>query len=244
MSDKFAGQKGPCPKCKKPIEIPSLADEVVIHAPRDDSPKDSKGRSVLKAIKRTETRVTRRAIVVTVVTVTVMLGAAIGLRLAGPVHWAAVILGAILIAPPAIWAAYGFARDAELEPYVGADLRNRVLILSAIFASLWLIYAFVPVYLLELDKPSQMSLFMAGLMIVVVLAIGSFAAANTLELEFSGGLIVAGMYVVVALLLALIAGVHLASTEGRPKPSERELILPPQPAAMQWLAEDHWTQKA
>ena len=33
VADKFAGKKGPCPKCKKIITIPKKEDEVVIHAP-------------------------------------------------------------------------------------------------------------------------------------------------------------------------------------------------------------------
>ena len=34
VSDQFAGQTGPCPKCKKPIKIPAVtAEAVVIHEP-------------------------------------------------------------------------------------------------------------------------------------------------------------------------------------------------------------------
>lgn len=231
MSDKFAGKKGPCPKCKKQILVPEKADEIVIHAPRDDAPKDSKGRSVLKPIRRSETRVTRRGVILTSLTILVMVAAAVGLRIAGGAPWWAVVLGALLVAPPSIWAAYAFARDAELEPFVGAELRNRVLIVAAIFAALWLVYAYLPVYIMALDRSSEMPWFMAGVMIVVILAMGAFAAANILELEFFGGLIVAGMYIVAALALALIAGVPLAGQEIKQR-RERELLLDPQPTAL------------
>lgn len=225
VSDKFAGKKGPCPKCKKQIAVPEKTDEIVIHAPRDDAPKDSKGQSVLKPIQRTETRVTGRAVAITVGTIVVMLAAAAATRLWDPVPWWWVALGAIVLAPPAIYAAYGFARDAELAPLVGSELRNRLLILSAIFPALWLIYAFVPMYVLELRQPSDMSLFVAGIMLVIVAGIGAFAAANALELEFSGGLAVAGLYLVGALILALIAGVPVASLNGSSAPAERELLF-------------------
>src|SRR6056297_1201645 len=59
VNDKFAGKKGPCPKCKAEIMIPDKSDEVVIHAPEHSGPKDSQGRSVLKPIEREEVRVTR-----------------------------------------------------------------------------------------------------------------------------------------------------------------------------------------
>lgn len=229
VSDKFAGQTGPCPKCKKPIKIPEKTEQVVIHAPRDDSPKDSKGRSVLKPIRRQETRITRLGIVVTASTVVFLLAGAVAVRLLSTSpHVLLVILGTIVVAPPAIFAAYAFSRDSELEPLVGSDLRNRVLILSGIFAALWLIYAYVPMYVFELDSPSQMSLFIAGVMLVIILLIGAFAAFNALELEFSGGVTVAGMYIVSCLVLALIAGIPISSMEMRRQPRERELLLEPQ----------------
>src|SRR6185436_17408582 len=56
VSEKFAGQKGPCPSCKAVIQIPDKAEEVVIHAPEEAGPKDSKGKTVLKPILREETR--------------------------------------------------------------------------------------------------------------------------------------------------------------------------------------------
>ena len=56
VSEKFAGQKGPCPKCKVEIEIPALGDQVVVHAPESETLKDSKGQSVSKPILREETR--------------------------------------------------------------------------------------------------------------------------------------------------------------------------------------------
>lgn len=56
VSDKFAGQKGPCPSCKTVIQIPAKGEDVVIHAPEGAGPKDSKGTAVFKPILREETR--------------------------------------------------------------------------------------------------------------------------------------------------------------------------------------------
>src|SRR5262245_45294811 len=57
VSDKYARQTGPCPKCKQPIRVPAKTEEVVIHAPDDFGPKDAKGRGVLKPLERQETAV-------------------------------------------------------------------------------------------------------------------------------------------------------------------------------------------
>jgi hypothetical protein len=59
VSDKFAGQKGPCPKCKTIIEIPKPTGELKLEEPETaaTAPKDSKGRSILQPIRRQETRV-------------------------------------------------------------------------------------------------------------------------------------------------------------------------------------------
>ena len=44
VSDKFAGRTGPCPKCKKPITVPSDAvKEVTIHAPEEEAVRSGRG---------------------------------------------------------------------------------------------------------------------------------------------------------------------------------------------------------
>ena len=49
VADKYAGQKGPCPKCKTVITIPKKEDEVVIHTPvhSEAGGADASGRKVL-----------------------------------------------------------------------------------------------------------------------------------------------------------------------------------------------------
>src|SRR5262245_13698414 len=76
VSEQFAGKKGPCPKCKTVITIPTLAEKVVVHAPESFGPKDSAGKAVLKPITRTETKLSIPFIVSIVVGVLgVMIGA-------------------------------------------------------------------------------------------------------------------------------------------------------------------------
>ena len=214
VSDKFAGKSGPCPSCKEQIKVPEKSEEVVIHAPDDGAPKDRSGRSVLKPLKREETDVTRKGLLLTGAAVLVAIGMAVGVRLmepGGASLLAVKIVGALLLAPPLVWAGYTFVRDSELAPYTGSDLRNRVLILSVILAALWLIYAFVPSYVLDLDAASEMSYIIFGVVFLIMLVIGALASVGTFELEFFNGLAHAGLYLLVTFALALLSGIQLAT---------------------------------
>ncbi|MDM4014130.1 hypothetical protein [Roseiconus lacunae] len=215
VSDKFAGKTGPCPSCKKPIEIPSLDEQVVIHAPKDDSPKDSKGQSVLKPIERKETDVTRTGLLITIGAIVIVFALAFVFRFTHPdgVPLAAKLIGLLLLAPPLIWAGYSFLYDQEREPYVGPELRNRVLICSAIFPLVWCVYAFVPSYVLELDQTNQMSWAVFGVTLCIMIALGAIASAATFEIEYFSGIIHAGMYFISIVLLAFASGVTLAGVE-------------------------------
>ena len=216
VSDKFAGKTGPCPSCKAQIKVPDKTEEVVVHAPTDDAPKDRSGQSVLKPLKRKETEVTRTGLLVSIGAVLAAIGIAIGMRVTGGTPLAIQILGLVLLAPPLVWAGYQFIYDQELEPYRGAELRNRVLILSVIFVSLWLIYAFAPAYVLELDEASEMSYMTFGITFCIMLAIGAFASVATFEVEFLGGLAHAGLYLLSVVLLAVLSGVTLAGAPVEP----------------------------
>ena len=212
VSDKCAGKTGPCPNCKKEIKVPDASEEVVIHAPDDGAPKDRQGVSVLKPLKRTETDVTRKGMFITFVAILLAVAAAIGLRMGMetiPVYILA--LGALLLAPPLIWSGYSFVRDSELEPHVGPDLRNRVLILSVILAALWLVYVFVPSYVMDYDSPKEMSYLWFGIIFAVMVGLGTLASAATFDLEPLNGLTLAGLYFIVAVVLALISGLTLAT---------------------------------
>ncbi|MBL6723785.1 MAG: hypothetical protein ISQ09_01705 [Rubripirellula sp.] len=214
VSEKFAGKTGPCPNCKNQIRVPDASEEVVIHAPDDGAPKDRSGQSVLKPLKRQETDVTKKGLLVTGASILVAVGAAIACRYAfdsgGPPIWVLAV-GSLLLGPPLAWAGYAFVRNSELAPYTGSDLRNRVLILSAILASLWLVYAFIPSYVLDLDAAQEMSYLTFGIVFSVMIAMGATASTIVLELEFTEGLTHAGLYLIVTTILTLLSGITLAT---------------------------------
>ncbi len=211
VSDKFAGKTGPCPNCKKEIKVPDASEEVVIHAPDDEAPKDRQGVSILKPLKRTETDVTRKGMIITFGAILLAVAAAVGLRGMETIPVYVLAMGALFLAPPLVWSGYSFVRDSELEPHVGPDLRNRVLILSVILAALWLVYVFVPTYVMEYDSPAEMSYLWFGIIFAIMVGLGSLASAATFDLEPLNGVTLAGLYFIVAVVLALISGLTLAT---------------------------------
>ncbi|TWT68390.1 hypothetical protein Pan14r_06340 [Crateriforma conspicua] len=224
VSDKFAGKQGPCPSCKNVIKVPSAEEQVVIHEAPSDAPTDSKGRSVLKPITREDTDVTRKGLILTIVSVIAIFTAAVGVRMmSGPDQtpiWAS-IAGILLLAPPLVWSGYNLVYDRELEPYRGAELWQRVGIVSAVFAVLWAVYAFAPAYVLDLDQASEMTWMVAGIAFAVMIVGGAFAALAAFDLEFPSGLVISGLYFLSVVLLALVAGVVLAGREVDDRPGPR-----------------------
>ncbi|WP_404308931.1 hypothetical protein [Neorhodopirellula lusitana] len=213
VSDKFAGKSGPCPACKKPIKIPDKSEEVVVHAPDDGAPKDSKGQSVLKPVTISDPELTNRMLIIAGSAVVALLAVAVYFRVssgdAGPPLWAQ-LLGVVLLALPLTRIGYSFVHDRELAPYTGIELRNRVLICSGLFVLTWVVYAFVPAYVLELDAANEMSWTTAGITFCIMGVLGALASVACFELEFLPGFIHAGFYYAVVIITGLIAGVKFA----------------------------------
>lgn len=231
VSDKFAGKSGPCPNCKTTLRVPDKSEEVVIHAPEEDGPKDSKGKTIVTPIMREEVDVTKKGLMITGGAVLAVLVIAVVVRFAFPDDvpvWLR-ILGILALAPPLVAAGYSFVREQELEPYRGEELRNRVLVLSGVFAILWLIYAFLPAYVMEYDSAANMSWMVFGITFCVMLGIGALASAAAFELEFFNGLAHAGLYLIGVVIIAAIAGVSLAGVEMEDR--NRSRSSQPRPAA-------------
>src|SRR5690606_15793336 len=99
------------PACKNIISVPDKSEEVVIHVPDDGAPKDRKGQSVLKPIKRTETDVTRKGLLITISAIVGVFAIAIGFRfldLGEGARMVANLVGLVAIAPPLVRVGYSF----------------------------------------------------------------------------------------------------------------------------------------
>ncbi len=130
-------KRGLAQNAKKEIVVPDKSQEVVIHAPETEGPKDSKGVSVLKPIKREELKVTGLQIGIAVAIALVSIGVALGVRFATDSPPVLVLaLGAAALAFPLSWVGYRFLRDDELGGYMGNELYVRVAACAGVFCGL------------------------------------------------------------------------------------------------------------
>jgi hypothetical protein len=217
VSDKYAGKKGPCPKCKKEIVVPDKSQEVVIHAPETSGPKNSQGVAVLKPIKRKEFRVGWKTLTGAVVGAIASIGIAVWIRLSGsPPPTSLLVFGAIALAPPLVMLAYTFLRNDELEGYSGKEYLVRTAICSLVFAVTWFLYATVALYLdnksLAEVPVAQMAALMVGMIVI-----GTIASLATLELEIGQAVMHYLTYFAAAFFLCLIMRVELAEPLAKPK---------------------------
>jgi hypothetical protein len=203
VSEKFAGQKGPCPKCKIEITIPSLEDQIVIHAPESETLKDSKGKSVSKPILREETKFSPKIAAGIGAAVLVVLVLAIILRSSESIPAIIPLLGAILFAPPIVLGGYTFLRNDELEPWDGKDLLIRVLACGGAYAFLWAAYWYI------IYNWGLLSLPMMVPIVVVMVFAGAFAAYASLDLDFLIAAVHYGFYLLVTGGLALFIGIEM-----------------------------------
>ncbi len=209
VSDKFAGKSGPCPKCKKTIKVPEKAAEVVIHAPEVSGPKDSKGVAVLKPIGRTEARLSITQIVAIVGSLIVVIGLAAALRTQSKdIQQIAAIVGAVLLGPPLAFAGYTFLRDDELAPYRGKEVLLRSLACGLAFAAIWGAYWLVFAYWYDFKpiREGAPNWTAVGIAVPIMVAIGSFAAQASFELELAMGSLLYALYLISTVLLRFIMG--------------------------------------
>ncbi len=206
VSDKFAGKSGPCPNCKKTIRIPEKTDEVVIHAPEDTSPKDSKGKSVLKPIRRTEVNLSLPVILASSLSSVVVVGIAFGLGLSGGAPTPLLAIGTVLLAVPLVFVGYWFLHDDELDSFHGRELLIRCGVCSLVFASLWGLYAYLPGYL---TGEAEIDGMQVAMLLPIMLAFGTIASVLVFELEVLQGLLLYTFYLVITFVLAWLSGASL-----------------------------------
>ncbi len=209
VSDKFAGKSGPCPKCKKTIKVPEKKAEVVIHAPEVSGPKDSTGAAVLKPLARQEVRLTTTQIIAIVGSVIVVVALAAVLRTQSKdIQNLAAILGSVLLGPPLAFAGYTFLRDDELEPYRGKEVLLRSLACGVAFAAIWGAYWLVFAYWYDFKplKTGEPNWTAVGIAVPIMIAVGSFAAQASFELELVMGSLHYALYLISTVLLRFIMG--------------------------------------
>ena len=210
VPEKFAGQQGPCPKCKTVIEIPKLEEQVVIHAPEhsEAGAVGTGGRHALKTYKRQDTkfRPLMFAAVAGIVLVTLLIGLMLR-SVPGQPNWLMLVLGSVVLGPPLAWAGYTFLRDDELEGYQGGNLALRSAACGLVYALAWGIYMFVGGQLFGVDAfATGLEIYEMVILALLALGIGTLAAYVAFDLEPTSGFFHAAMYFAVTVLLRLVAG--------------------------------------
>jgi hypothetical protein len=212
VADKHAGKQGPCPACKKPITIPKLEDQVVIHEAPPSGPTDSKGRSVLKTFKKKDSKfspliagVAVGVAVLAVVAAFLMKGVAHSDKLSVEVIALILAGGAALLGPFIVAGGYLFLRDSELEPYRGTQLWLRALACGVAFAVAWLLFGFI---LSRLATPEDIAkgLLMWQLLVplAVMFMVGLLAGYASLDLEPAGAIMLFALFFISTGLLRLV----------------------------------------
>ncbi|HUS39518.1 MAG TPA: hypothetical protein VMX74_08710 [Pirellulales bacterium] len=205
VSDKFAGQKGPCPNCKEPIEVPKKDEQVQVHTPEhsEASARGKSGELVLEPIAREEFKISRWVGIAIGVSSLVVLILALSFRGAEEsTKRNLAALGAIVLAPPLIIAGYAFLRNDELEPYRGKWLWVRTAICSVVYVLLWAGYGFfVPG---EWTDQVWKWAFLGPLFGTA----GATAGFACFDLDFGSGFFHFAFYVGITLMLGMILGLN------------------------------------
>jgi hypothetical protein len=209
VADKFAGQKGPCPKCKTVITIPKKEDEVIIHAPEHSEAGaiGAGGRHVLKTYKRKDTKFQPLVFTGVVGCVLVALLVALVVRSEDEVETWLLATAAIILGPPLAWAGYTFLRDAELEAYVGTAVILRSLACGLVYALLWGVFVFLGKrFFGEEFTQTGLEIWQMVVLLVPIFAAGTLAAYASFDLDPGSAFFHCAMYFAVTVLLRLVAG--------------------------------------
>jgi len=203
VNDKFAGRTGSCPKCKGPIEIPALDQQVKVHTPDAFSGggrSATTGKLITKPIARMQATLNPVvAVAICGTTLVVLLLAWLG----GSTIQSSIAvraIGLLLISPPLVMAAYAVLRDDDLEPYEGRALYLRVTICALAYVALWGVFTYLSGRV-DTSQPWNW-LFVAPPLLIS----GALAALASLDLDFGNSCLHYAFYVLVTALLRWVAG--------------------------------------
>lgn len=207
VGDQHAGKAGACPKCKGPIQIPTAADEVVIHAPESEpGAKDAKGRNIFKPLRRKEAKfqLNTALIIGGATLLTVAIAFLVGRQtMTEGARTAILAVGALLLGPPLAYAGYSFLRNDEMEPFRGKDLLIRSLACGTAYAAMWGLYWYLGAQFFELGE-SKLELFQIGVLLIPVLLLGAGIAFLSFDFDPLTGFFHFTLYFVATVLLRAV----------------------------------------
>ncbi len=207
VSDKFAGKKGPCPKCKAVIQVPTADDQVVIHEPEhsEAGARSATGAHALKPIERLETEPPQLAVAAGIGISLLVLLIAVVFRFSetGPPRLV-LPLGAVVLGPLLAWFGYGFLRNEEdLAPFEGVSRWVRAIICGGVYAGLWLLFSYLyTTFFGAAPVAVQNVVFLAP----VIALIGAATAYFSFDLDLGNSFFHFALYMFVTMILRLVMG--------------------------------------
>ena len=210
VSDKFAGKKGPCPKCKTILRVPLKEEEVKVHSAEEtrQGPRGKSGELVLKPIAREKTQLGKGAWIAIGAGIVALPVLALILRGIATMEMRQAIatVGVFLLAPPFVIAGYWFLKNDELEPYRGWALWLRTAICCSIYVLCWI--GFV-----TLVPPEWKNEFWKWAFLGPAFGVGGATAAFAcFDLDFGSGFFHFTFYAGGTALLGLLMGLPLLGT--------------------------------
>ncbi len=203
VDDRFAGKRGPCPKCGHIIEIPK--EQVIIHAP-DDITDGGKTRKLTghdaRPIKQQLITLSLTQVILGFVGVLVACGLSylVGLAHSALISTIVGVIGAFLIAFPIADFGYMLVRDDnDLELLLGNERHKRAFFASLVFAGSWLIFEGLLYFLGGTG-------FIACIYLIPIAIVGSFGALIFFDCNFGKALTV---YLVFAFAAIVCRGLIL-----------------------------------
>lgn len=202
VSEKFAGKEGPCPKCKKVIQVPAASEQVQVHAPEEFGPKTTSGQAVFKPITRKEASLSPVQLVLIGATIVGFLVVAFMARngISDKQAFSSWVLlaAAVVVAVPCVFAGYTFLRSSELGAFEGQELWTRIGACSLTYPLSWCL---IP--LIGYAVGPEIGTFVGvGLMILA----GAAMAYLLLSIDFFMGILHYGLFLGCCILLRVLAG--------------------------------------
>jgi hypothetical protein len=226
VSEQFAGRKGPCPKCKAIIQIPTKDQEVVIHGSPGgaavEGGKTAGGyRAIPQPIFREDKGVSPLAIGIGVGSFLAILVGALVLRfvvlemaldsrgreigLTFP-SLVALAIGAFVVAIPTSYYGFRALETADIEKMPVREALLRSLVCAACYAALWGLVWVFKVFVFEHGPTNPLALYEIAIYAPVMILIAGVAAMASFNLDYVKGLLHGGLYVALCVALRLIMG--------------------------------------
>lgn len=204
VNEKFAGKSGPCPNCKRTLQVPEKSQEVKVHAPEAfaGGGKTKAGKLVIKPVAFTPAKAQPVTVVIIVAAVLAVLAITwVGGRTKLFDNLIATSFGLLVVSPPLVAAAYMVLRDTELEPYTGKALYIRSCLCALGYVALWGLFT------LLVSRGVVTGELWSWLYIVpAFVSVGALFGLAAFDLGFGDAALHYGFYLVAILILRWAAG--------------------------------------